>query len=133
MYRNNAFVIGACSALLSASVLTGCEELGDEAKGEVPTTALQSIAEQRVCIPYADINRIAAAGNSVDFVLRDGSRWSNRLQQNCPQQTGVVTAALPLIGDEVCAGDTLELMVKPEGATLQRYLGNCRLGEFHKN
>lgn len=109
----------------------GCEELGPESRGEISNTAVQSIAEARTCLPFFDIDAVKPVSpTTVEFVLRDGTRWHNELARACPSVTAESVLAVASETDGACEAD--QLLVLHKARRVLRHLDTCVLGRFEK-
>jgi hypothetical protein len=134
-YITATTLLGAC--LLATS---SCEELGPDARGEVNTTAMQRVGIERSCLPYIDVANVQTqADNTLEFALRDGSRWENRVSSPSPTENAEAVCALDRSrqtvlfnsgADEICAEELVFVGVRVH--QLSRYLGRCRLGTFKR-
>lgn len=117
------------SLLILYALLTACEELGPEAKGENPVTALQSVAPARTCIPLFDLSRVEwEQPATIKFVLRDGSQWLNDTESPCPFASDESEFAFAIEGNEICHRDLVHVL-QPLRVGF-RHSGNCSLGQF---
>lgn len=112
-----------------AGGLSGCDELGPEARGERQVTALQSMARERSCMPYFDIASVRwQESGAVEFLLRDGTRWRNETQSACLHGSKQVKFAFDSADTEVCSGNAMHVL-QPQHQVF-RHLGTCELGRF---
>lgn len=121
--------IGFCIVFTAlTATATGCEELGPEARGERQTTALQSIARERVCIPYADIQFVRSGeSNSIEVLLRDGTRWQNK-PTDCAVGSDGGAFAFRSNQEEICEGD--QLIALQRRHQVFQHLTDCTLASF---
>lgn len=137
MKRLHLLPLVSCLAFL----LSACEELGPDARGEVPTTALQRVGVDRMCVPMFDVANVRSGSDrSLEFALRDGTRWHNTLAEpegsadavslRCRLDGPGHTFLFDTNTDELCAGDLVLVGVRTH--QLSRLLGHCRLAGFSR-
>lgn len=140
-FRPTLCVMLGCLGLLNAA---GCEELGPDARGEVPNSAVQRVGVERVCLPFLDVANVQGtrAGHgqkTLVFALRDGSRWISRLANpaaneragpGCLIEPGKQNLVFDSNKGEICAEDMVLLSVRVH--QLHRFSGRCRLGQFDR-
>jgi hypothetical protein len=107
-----------CAALLAAPVLAQ------------PATEPEQRPETRQCLPVQSIRGSNVVNSqTIDFTLRDGSRWRSRLPYSCPQlgterafsyQTGI---------PQLCAQDIITVILPISGQLMG---ARCGLGPFER-
>lgn len=132
--RTRSDLIGAArfrsgvAALLLLSI-GACEELGPDARGEIPTTALQTVGDDRACIPLGDMAAAVPLDSAaLRVLLRDGTEWRNDLRGPCPTIPAMDEIAFVTETGDACAGDQVLLLQRTH--TIARLSDTCVLGRF---
>ncbi|MGE0624823.1 MAG: hypothetical protein AB7I04_17565 [Pseudomonadales bacterium] len=110
-------------------LLTACDELGPGARGEIPTTALQTVGDDRACVPLDDMTAARPLDDvGLRVLLRDGTDWHNNLRGLCPMMPAMDEVAFVTETGDACAGDQLLLLQRSQ--SIARLAGTCVLGRF---
>ena len=137
------FTVFPTLGLALAAALSGCEELGPDARGEIANSATQRIGVQRSCVPYFDVAtvRLGEQGTLV-FALRDGTAWSSTLtlqdaDADQAEQTACTLAQDDQLSfmfataeDELCAGTTV--LIGHRVYKLDRHIKTCEIAVFER-
>lgn len=116
-------------AALVALCAGACEELGPDARGEISTTALQTVGDDRACVPLDDMTAARPNEDAVlRVLLRDGTEWHNDLRGVCPAIARNHEVAFVTETGDACTGDELLLLQRTQG--IVRLADTCVLGRF---
>jgi hypothetical protein len=131
------FLLALSPAITAA--LSGCEELGPDARGEIANSATQRIGVGRSCIPYFDVANVQRGEQgTLIFALRDGTAWRSTLtlkdaggeQTACDLHQDQLSFMFATEADELCAGATV--LIGHRVYKLDRHSKNCELGNFER-
>lgn len=84
----------------------------------------------RTCLPLASLRGTRVVdGRTIDFFLRDGSRWRSRLAHACPQLGAERAFSYNTAQSQLCANDIITVIVPNAGGL---FGARCGLAPFER-
>ena len=115
-------------ALMLSMLLVAAPLLAEPAAPQLPAQA--SVAEARTCLFVSQIRETKVVdGQTIDFRLRDGSVWRNRLPLRCPGLNYERAFSYTTSISQLCNVDIIRIIVQGNSSLVGM---SCGLGKFER-